>query len=96
MWVMTKSDWPVLINLSRTAQVGYQQIAKFDPRTRIVASAWEEEYTLAECADGDQAKALISLISQALGSGEKLLDLRGVDLAQLAVNVDVGERYKEP
>ena len=43
MWVMTKSDWPVLVNLSRTAHVGYQQIAKFDPRTRIVASAWEEE-----------------------------------------------------
>jgi hypothetical protein len=56
MWVMTKSDWPVLVNLSRTAHVGYQQIAKFDPRTRIVASAWEEEYTLAECADGDQAR----------------------------------------
>ncbi len=92
MWVMTKSDWPVLVNLSRTAHVGYQQIAKFDPRTRIVASAWEEEYTLAECADGEQAKALISLISQALGNSEKLLDLRGVDLAQLAVTVDVGQR----
>ena len=92
MWVMTKSDWPVLVNLSRTAHIGYQQIAKFDPRTRIVASAWEEEYTLAECADGDQARALISLISQALGSGEKLLDLRSIDLARLAINVDVGEQ----
>ena len=92
MWVMTKSDWPVLVNLSRTAHVGYQQIAKFDPRTRIVASAWEEEYTLAECVDGDQAKALIRLISQALGNGETLLDLRGVDLAQLAVNVEVRQR----
>jgi hypothetical protein len=39
MWVMTKSDWPVLVNLARTAHFGYQQIAKFDPRTRIVASA---------------------------------------------------------
>jgi hypothetical protein len=92
MWVMTKSDWPVLVNLSRTAHIGYQQIAKFDPRTRIVASAWEEEYTLAECADGDQAKTLISLISQALGNGENLLDLRGVDLAQLTVNVDVAQQ----
>ena len=91
MWVMTKSDWPVLVNLSRTAHVGYQQIAKFDPRTRIVASAWEE-YTLAECADDDQAKALVSLISQALGNGEKLLDLRGIDLAQLAENVDMVRR----
>ena len=89
---MTKSDWPVHINLSRTAHVGYQQIAKFDARTRIVASAWEQEYTLAECADGDQAKALISLISQALGNGEKLLDLHSIDLAQLAVNVDVRQR----
>ena len=92
MWVMTKSDWPVLVNVSRTAHIGYQQIAKFDPRTRIVASAWEEEYTLAECADGDQAKTLISLISQALGNGENLLDLRGVDLAQLAENIDMAQR----
>jgi hypothetical protein len=91
MWVMTKSDWPVLVNLSRTAHVGYQQIAKFDPRTRIVASAWEEEYTLAECVDGDQAKALIGLISQALANGENLLDLRAIDLAQLTVNVDVAQ-----
>jgi hypothetical protein len=86
MWVMTKSDWPVLVNLSRTAHVGYQQIAKFDPRTRIVASAWEEEYTLAECADGDQARALIGLISRALANGENLLDLRDIDLEQLAGN----------
>lgn len=92
MWVMTKSDWPVLVNLSRTAQVGYQQIAKFDPRTRIVASAWEEEYTLAECADGDQARALVSLISEALASGEKLLDLRRVDLGQLT---DTGDAARQ-
>lgn len=92
MWVKTRSDWPVLVNLSRTAHVGYQQIAKFDPRTRIVASAWEQEYTLAECANGEQAKAVISLISQALGNGDKLFDLRSIDLAQLAVNGDVGQR----
>jgi hypothetical protein len=88
MWVMTKSDWPVLVNLARTAHIGYQQIAKFDPRTRIVASAWEQEFTLAECADGDQARVLISLISQALANGENLLDLRGIDLAQLAVTAE--------
>jgi hypothetical protein len=92
MWVMTRSDWPVLVNLSRTAHVGYQQIAKFDPRTRIVASAWEEEYTLAECADGDQARAVIGLISQALANGEKLLDLRGIDPAELTVNGDVAQQ----
>jgi hypothetical protein len=88
MWVMTRSDWPVLVNLSRTAHVGYQQIAKFDPHTRIVASAWEQEHTLAECADGDQARALIGIISRALANGENLLDLRAIDLEQLAANVD--------
>ena len=92
MWVMTRSDWPVLVNLSRTAHVGYQQIAKFDPRTRIVASAWEEEYTLAECADGDQARAVIGLIAQALANEENLLDLRGIDPAELTVNGDVAQQ----
>src|SRR5829696_187332 len=92
MWVMTTSDWPVLVNLSRAAHIGYQQIAKFDPRTRIVASAWEEEYTLAECADGDQAKALIGLISQALANGTNLLDLRDIDLEQLTVDVATAQR----
>jgi hypothetical protein len=87
MWVMTKSNWPVLVNLARTAHIGYQQIAKFDPRTRIVASAWEQEFTLAECADGDQAKALIGLISRALANGENLLDLREIDLAELTLDV---------
>jgi hypothetical protein len=88
MCVMTTSDWPVLVNLARTAHVGYQQVAKFDLRTRIVASAWEQEFTLAECADGDQARILDSLISQALANGENLLDLRRVDPAQLAVTAD--------
>ena len=92
MWVMTKSDWPVLVNLARTAHVGYQQIAKFDPRTRIIASAWEQEFTLAECADGDQARGLVNLISQALANGEYLLDLRGVDLAQLALTEDAARQ----
>ena len=90
MWVMTKSDWPVLVNLSRAAHIGYQQIAKFDPRTRVVASAWEQEYVLADCVDGDEAKALVGLISQALRNGEKVLDLRGIDLGQLTENVDAG------
>jgi hypothetical protein len=92
MWVMTRSDWPVLVNLARAAHVGYQQVAKFDPRTRIVASAWEQEFTLAECADGDQARALVSLISQALANGENLLDLRGVDPAHLTVTAETTVR----
>ena len=92
MWVMTKSDWPVLVNLARTAHIGYQLIAKFDPRTRIVASAWEQEFTLAECADGDQAKALISLISRALANGENLLDLREIDLSALTLDASAARQ----
>jgi hypothetical protein len=81
MWIVTKSDWPVLINLDRSAHIGYQQIAKFDPRTRVVASMWEQELVLAECATGEEAKAAIDVIARALADGSKLLDLRGVDLA---------------
>ncbi len=92
MWVMTKSDWPVLINLSRSAHIGYQQIAKFDARTRVIASAWEQEYVLADSADGEQAKALIGLISQALARGDNLLDLRGTDLARLPLDAKVDAR----
>ena len=92
MWVMTKSDWPVLINLSRSAHVGYQQIAKFDSRTRVIASAWEQEYVLADCADGDQARALMRLISQALTRGENLLDLRCIDLAELTANAETARQ----
>jgi hypothetical protein len=83
MWILTKSDWPVLVNLDRAATVGYQQVAKYDSRTRVIASAWEQEYVLAECSDGDQAKALIRLIGEALADGSALLDLRGVDLTRL-------------
>ena len=92
MWVMTKSDWPVLVNLARTAHIGYQQIAKFDSRTRIVASAWEQEFTLAECADGDQAKALIGLISRALANGENLLDLSQIDLSALTLDASAARQ----
>jgi hypothetical protein len=76
MWVVTKSDWPQLVNLSRAANIGYQQLAKFDPRTRIVASAWEQEYVLAECSDGDEARALVERIAQALAEQASVLDLR--------------------
>jgi hypothetical protein len=80
MWIMTRSDWPVLINLSRAAHIGYQQIAKFDPRTRVLASAWEQEFVLADCATGDEAKTLMAIIARALADGVELLDLRGIDL----------------
>jgi len=82
MWIMTKSDWPVLINLNRSAHIGYQQIAKFDPRTRVVASMWEQEFVLADCADGDEARAIMDLISREIARNADLLDLRGIDRAK--------------
>ncbi len=83
MWIMTKSDWSVLVNLSRSAHIGYQQIARFDPCTRVIAAAWEQKFVLAECSDGDQAKATIGRIAPALAEGDPLLELRGIDLAEL-------------
>ena len=70
----------MLINLSRSAHIGYQQLTKFDPRTRLVAGMWEQELTLAECATGEEARALMGLISQHLQAGTAVLDLREVDL----------------
>lgn len=84
MWVLTRSDWPILINLDRAAVLGYQQLAKFDPRMRLVAVAWEQEHVLAECADGDQARGLMIHIASAIASGDTLLDLRDVDLVRIA------------
>jgi hypothetical protein len=75
MWIVTRSDWPTLVNLSRTATIGYQQIAKFDPRTRVIASAWEQELVLADCATGD----VIEVIVRALAAGQPLLDLRSIE-----------------
>jgi hypothetical protein len=84
MWIVTRSDWPTLVNLSRIANVGYQQVAKFDARTRVVASAWEQELLLADCANGEEARAVVDLIAAALSAGDALLDLRVIDLAALA------------
>lgn len=81
MWIMTRSDWPVLINLSRSAHIGYQQLTKFDPRTRLIAGMWEQEIALAECATGDEARAMMDLIAHHLQSGTDVLDLRTVNLA---------------
>lgn len=84
MWIMTRSDWPVLINLSRSAHIGYQQLTKFDPRTRLIAGMWEQEFTVAECATGEEARALMVLIAQHLQAGTEMLDLREVNLAAVA------------
>jgi hypothetical protein len=81
---MTKSDWPVLINLSRAAHIGYQQVQKYNPHTSVIAAMWEQEFVLADCADGDEAKAVIDVIGRALADGTAVLDLRGIDLARIS------------
>lgn len=92
MWVVTRSDWPVLINLNRAAHIGYQQIAKYDPHTRVVASMWEQEFVVASCETGDDAKAVIALIARALADGEELLDLRGIELAEFGAAAAAKQR----
>ena len=91
MWIVTKSEWPVLVNLSRAATITYQQVRKFDPHTRVIASAWEQEFVIADCETGEQAKVVMALIASALADGNSLLDLRGIDLARLAVNATQDE-----
>lgn len=83
MWIMTRSEWPVLINLSRSAHIGYQQLTKFDPRTRLIAGMWEQEFTVAECATGEEARAMMDLIARHLQAGTEVLDLREVNLANV-------------
>lgn len=84
MWVLTRSDWPVLINLHRAAHIGYQQVTKFEPRTRVIASMWEQEFVIADCPTGEEARAVIDLLASALADGTELLDLRGIDLAAVS------------
>ena len=83
MWIVTRSDWPTLVNLSRIANIGYQQVAKFETRTRVVASAWEQELVLADCENGGQARAVVDLIGRALAARHAVLDLRDIDFAAL-------------
>lgn len=83
MWIVTRSDWPQLINLDRAATIGYQQVAKFETRTRVIAAAWEQDHMLADCADGDQARGLVAVIARAIADGRPLLDLREIDLDQI-------------
>jgi hypothetical protein len=83
MWIMTRSDWPVLINLSRSAHIGYQQLTKFDPRTRLIAGMWEQEFTVAECETGEEARVLMDVIAQHLQAGTEVLDLREITFADI-------------
>lgn len=83
MWVLTKTEWPTLVNLAVVASVGYQQVAKYDARTRVIASTWEQELTLAECEDGEQARALVRFLARSIAEGGALLDLAALDLSRL-------------
>lgn len=84
MWVLTRSDWPVLVNLAVTAAITYQQVAKFDPRVRVVATSWEAEHLLADCASGDEAIALVRYLAQGLRQGSGFIDLSRVSFEQAA------------
>ena len=83
MWVLTKTEWPTLVNLAAISSVGYQQMVKYDPRTRVVATTWEQELPLAECATAEQARALVRFLAGALAEGRDVLDLAAIDLDQL-------------
>lgn len=84
MWVLSRSDWPTLVNLSVVATIGYQQVTKFDPRVRLVATTWEAEYLLADCETGEEAKAIVRLLAQGVRQGITFIDLNEVDVHQLA------------
>jgi hypothetical protein len=58
-------------------------LTKFDPRTRLIAGMWEQEFTVAECATGEEARALMTLIARHLQAGTGVLDLREVHPADV-------------
>ena len=78
MWILTRHPWPTLVNLSSLAKIAYQQPAKSDPRVRIVGSAWEQDHVLADCADGDEARAMVRAIARALAEERPFLDLNAM------------------
>ena len=94
MWVLTRSDWPILVNLAVTATIGYQQVAKFDSRVRVTATTWEAEHLLADCDDGDEARALVRHLAHALRQGVSFIDLTQIDFAQMtaAAGIEPGAR----
>jgi hypothetical protein len=82
MWVLSRSDWPTIVNLSVVATVGYQQVSKFDPRVRVIATTWEAEHLLADCDTGDEAKELVRHLALAIRQGTDFVDLGQLDLRQ--------------
>ena len=74
----------MLVNLSVIATIGYQQVAKFESRIRVVATAWEAEHLLAECASSEEAKGLVRFLAQSIRQGTGFVDLNRLDLSRLA------------
>lgn len=79
MWVLTRGPWPKLVNLATLSSITYQQITKIDPHVRLVAAADGQEILIAECANGDEARAVMRHLAAALASGVRLLDLNEGD-----------------
>ena len=79
VWVLTRTHWPTLVNLSALSIVNYQQLSKLDPRIRVVGTAWEQEVVLAECPDGEAAQSLVRFLAAALAEGKPFVDLTAVD-----------------
>ncbi len=73
----------MLVNLSVVATIGYQQVAKFEDRIRVIAAAWEAEHLLAECDSAEEAKALVRYLAQALRQGTGFVDLNQLSLKQI-------------
>lgn len=91
MWVLSRSDWPVLVNLSVVATIGYQQVAKFDDRVRVIATTWDAETLLVDCETGEQARAVVRLLAQGLRQGSEFSDLNQLNLDQLTAAAEPDE-----
>lgn len=91
MWVLSRSDWPVLVNLAVVANIGYQQVAKFDDRVRVIATTWDAETLLVDCDSGEQARAVVRLLAQGLRQGSEFIDLNQLNLDQLTSATEPAE-----
>ena len=88
MWIVTKSEWPTLVNLAVVAHVDYVQVSKNDPRTRVVAITHEREIVLADCETAEQARAVMLLLAEQLREAKPLLDLTRLDLSRLTAGAE--------
>jgi hypothetical protein len=87
VWTVAQSDWLILENPSRVADVGCQQIARGIPRTRVIAAAWKHEVVLAECPDGESARRLVAFIAEALAADAPVFDLSQIESAAGIVSI---------